>query len=174
VDVPVLCKWVVSALLIVAALGKLINLSYFAKKVQSYAKSTASAAKFIAAFIVLSELSIGVWMLTPGPNPLSVYAAISLLGFFTIVSTVNLVARKSTECGCIPFLPSLRVTWVLIVRNLNFCMLAWLSTSPSVVHSTRTIVFILVLFTITCTFVADLSPKVWRGATLGDAASLRS
>src|SRR5258708_7666240 len=105
-----LCKLLVSALLIVASLGKILNLSYFAKRVQVYGKITESFAKFIAALIVLIEFGTGLWLLSPTSRVLSAYAAISLLLFFTIVSTINLIARKSSECGCIPFLPSLRVT----------------------------------------------------------------
>jgi Methylamine utilisation protein MauE len=155
--IPTLSRILVAGILVAASCAKLLNLQWFTKKVAGYSNTGGFAATFLATLIVLAELGTGVWMASSVAKVLSGYCAVILIMLFTVVVAVNLGARKADECACIPFLPTLRLSWRLIARNVSLIVLAWLSTSPVSVHATSAFIFGMALFTFVSALVIDIA-----------------
>jgi Methylamine utilisation protein MauE len=171
-SIPYLSSILVSATLVLASGSKLVNLSWFISKVEKYGKMRRPVAWVIGTIVVLTEGGVGLWMLISVRKTRSAYAAIGLLMFFTVVAAVNLAARNGGECGCFPFAPTLRLGWRLIVRNLGFSLLAWLSMSPGSLRPTESLIFGLVVFMILCALAADVILGPNRKGKSGAYASL--
>lgn len=155
-SIPTLSRVILATPLLVASLAKAFNFAWFVKKVIGYTGFNGLGGKLLAGLVIAAEFGIGCWVATSVAKVASAGSAAVLLVLFTVVVAINLVVRKSRECGCFPFLPSLRSGWPLIARNVSLITLAWLSTSPVLPYLRARFVFVSAIAVIIVTLGVDI------------------
>lgn len=93
-----ICRYVVVAILIAAAVPKLLNLGEFEQVIRAYEMLTVSAIPLVALFLPVAEIILAVALICR--RTWSKYLTITLLLFFIAVLTTAIYQGLDIDCGC--------------------------------------------------------------------------
>jgi hypothetical protein len=128
-------RFIPGIVLFVAGTSKLIQLSWFAARVDGYALLPRRTALAAALLIVVSELAFGGLLLLGLLPAFSTIGAICLFLIFTAGMVINLLRnRTDLECGCLR--RGHKVNWGAVCRNLAMVTLLLLPLQRSTWSST--------------------------------------
>jgi uncharacterized membrane protein YphA (DoxX/SURF4 family) len=131
-DIHLLSRFVVAALLATSAIAKWADLRWFATVVASYRVTPRKLSGLTALVVAASETTISVLLFSGQLAVLASWAAFGLVTIFSGVVVLNLLrGRNDLECGCSGPKARTRISWSGVVRNVGIaqlCLLSALST----------------------------------------------
>jgi hypothetical protein len=117
-----------SALLIVAAIHKLLEPAAFRGTLTAYRLLPAAMVALIGPLVPLTELAAGAALLYPEDRTRAAALSVGavLLSVYAAAMAVNILrGNRSIDCGCLGFgARRPRLTWVLVARNLVIALMA--------------------------------------------------
>jgi hypothetical protein len=120
-------RFAVGSLLLIAGVGKLLNLQFFRKLLSSYEILPSLMVPSLSIAFPVTELITGIAILLDLFDPAAQLLAAVLFGLFVIAIVVNLVCRqREIPCGCFGRGQD-AISWRLVIRNLALVGLAFLS-----------------------------------------------
>jgi hypothetical protein len=120
-------RFAVGSLLLIAGVGKLLNLQFFRKVLSSYEVLPSLIVPTLSIALPAIELTTGVAILLKLFGPAAQFLAAVLFGLFAIVIGVNLACgQHEIPCGCFGRGQD-AICWRFVIRNLALVGLAFLS-----------------------------------------------
>jgi uncharacterized membrane protein YphA (DoxX/SURF4 family) len=107
-----------------AGIDKIFHFDGFVNALASYAVVPTAVARYLALPVILSELWVGLGLLTPRWRRTAALAAASLLAVFTIALAVNLIYSPGSVCGCWFTITLGRSTRLHVLQNVVLLALA--------------------------------------------------
>ncbi len=113
----------VAFLFLAASVTKLLSMQQFAQTVRNYRLGSPKTAAFLAQWIPLAEVAVGLLLISGMSPRLAGLAAAGILLTFAAAVAANIVrGRAHISCGCFGGRDS-HLTWTLVCRNVLLVVL---------------------------------------------------
>ena len=117
-------RYVLGLIFVFAAIPKVLQQTDFAGAVADYRLVPASAIGFVARFLPIVELLVGVGLLTGTRVALCAYVAAALLLCFSVAVAANLLRGRTIDCGCQGSATAGAISWWLVSTDVLLAALA--------------------------------------------------
>lgn len=135
-------------LLLIAGIGKLLNISSFISAVSGYKLLPRMAVIYFSRILPYVEIFVGISLWVRVFDPWNEILASCLFVMFAVAITINLLrGRRNISCGCLGPNNKNHLNWQLVFRNILFVSLAvYCSTVHWFLCTSITVLFSLMLF----------------------------